>query len=485
MNDTGQLPTVLGAEVQAGPLLSHSGRVRLRTLIWLRWIAIIGQTGTVFVVYSGLGYDLPLALCLLVIGASVVLNVCALLFSPPTQLLSDRQAAFYLAYDIFQLALLLYLTGGLENPFALLFLAPITISASMLNLRTTVTLGFLVFVLVSLIAVTHWPLPWRGDEAFTLPQTYRAGLWAALLLGIGFTAGYARRVAAEAARMGQALAATQLVLTREQSLAALGGLAAAAAHELGTPLATIRVVATELARDISEDSPYKEDIALLNSQAERCRIILGRLSQRPDNGDAVYARQPLSALLDAVVEPYLGAGLSIEVQIEKEVSGSEPVLWRRAEIVHALASLMENAADFAHAHVVVKAAYDADSVTISLLDDGPGFAAEILSRLGEPYVTSRPRKALLPGGVYPDSTHEHEGMGLGFFIAKTLLEHTGGIVHFCNHLSHLGPPQALTSHGVQGAMVTVSWRRNLVEASPLSAAVGVDINSASVSVTDG
>ncbi len=471
MSDPGGHLTVSSREAPSGSLSLRRGRVRLRTLIWLRWIAIIGQTVAVFVVYIGLGYDLPLVLCLLAIGASVALNAWAVLVLPSTQLLSDRQAAFYLGFDITQLALLLYLTGGLENPFALLFLAPVTISASMLNPKTTVALGVLVFVLVSGLAVAHLPLPWRGDEQFTFPLTYRIGLWGALLMGIGFTAAYARRVAAEAERMGQALAATQLVLAREQRFAALGGLAAAAAHELGTPLATIRLVATELAREIPQDSPHGEDIALLSSQVERCRGILGRLSERPDGDDAVFARQSFSALLEEVTAPYRGAGLSIAVQIEGDALSAEPVLWRQAEIVHALASLMENAVDFAYAHVVVKGAYDAQSVTISLLDDGPGFAPDILSRLGEPYVTSRPSNARRAGASPSDPAQEHEGMGLGFFISKTLLEHTGGEVRFGNHLTRLGSGQTVAAGG-RGAMVSVTWARELVEASSLSLAVG-------------
>jgi len=444
-------------------LLTRPGRVRLRTLIWLRWIAIAGQTGAILVVFFGLGYDLPLTWCLLVIAASVALNAGALLVFPATTYLSDRQAAFYLGFDIAQLASLLYLTGGLENPFALLFLAPVTISASMLNLKATLMLGALVFILVTVLGIAHWPLPWRGDDVIRLPPVYRIGLWAALLLGMGFTAGYARRVSAEAGRMAQALAATQMVLAREQRLAALGGLAAAAAHELGTPLATIRLVATELSHQISEDSPYKEDVELLNSQAERCRNILGKLSQRPEGDDAVFSRQSLSALLEEVTTPYRGAGLSIEVQIEDISQVSEPILWRRPEIVHAMTSLMENAVDFAQTRVVVKGAYDGDAVTIAVLDDGPGFAADILSRLGEPYVTSR------PGGN--DDALEHVGMGLGFFIAKTLLEHTGGNVQFGNHSGEFGT--GVRGAAWRGAVVSVRWARPLVEASSLSAEVNV------------
>ncbi len=455
------------APSSAARLQAGGGRVRLRTLVWLRWVAIIGQTGAVLVVQDGLGYAVPLVQCFIVIGASVVLNVVVSIAYPSTKLLSDFEASLYLAFDIVQLAVLLFLTGGVENPFTLLFLAPVAISASMLNLRITMSLIALVFVLVSALAIWHLPLPWTPGQPLSLPPTYIAGLWVALLLGIGFTAAYAWRVAVEAARMSDALAATQLILAREQQLAALGGLAAAAAHELGTPLATIHLVARELEKELPPDSPYADDIALLASQSIRCREILSRLAAQPEGGDEIYGRQSLAALIEEAISPYQDAG--IEIVVTMQGAPPEPVLQRRAEIVHALSSLVENAADFARTRVLIEGAWDDETVSIAIYDDGPGFSTEILTRLGEPYITSRPlaRAALddpnraLAGG--------HEGMGLGFFIAKTLLEHTGGQVTFGNHSRPLAPSaragreaRGAGYESLCGAMVAVRWPRSVV-----------------------
>ena len=401
---------------QTQALPREAGRLRLRTLIWLRWFAIAGQSTAIYVVHVILGFELPLLFCLLAIAASMVVNLGVLVVYPAAKLLSGRQAAYYLAFDIAQLAGLLYLTGGVENPFTILFLAPVTISAAALNVRHTIMLGALACVLVSVLAVDHYPLPWRADDSLRLPQTYLVGLWTALLLGIGFTAAYAWRIAVEGRRMSEALAATQLVLAHEQQLTALGGLAAAAAHELGTPLATIQLVANELKRDIPEDSPYAEDVELINSQAIRCRDILGELTMRRNPDDEVYSRQRLLHLMEEIIERYAGDGVDVAVHSGSE--GPEPEIWRRPEIIQGLGCFLQNATDFARSQVLALLSWNPTTITISFYDDGPGFASDILSRLGEPYVTTRSRSSIDRNR----QGHVDQGLGLGFFIAKTLLE---------------------------------------------------------------
>ena len=302
----------------------------------------------------------------------------------------------------------------------------------------------------------------------------------ALVTGVVFTSAYAWRVAADAEKLELALATTQDVLQREQRLAALGGLAAAAAHELGTPLATIQVVAKELLRGAPADSAVAEDAALLLQQADRCRAILLRLSQRPEDGDALYAEVGLKALLNEVVDPHLGFDLDIGVEVIGPVDAPAIQVKRLPEVVHGLSAIVENAADFARSRVRVRAMVDLDWIRIEVLDDGPGFAADILPRLGEPYVTSRPhgkarralaaqiraaarppklglgrRKDTLPP-LPPAETviPSQGGMGLGFFIARTLLERTGGHVAVG---AGDGPP------GHRGARVTVRWPRSALE----------------------
>lgn len=412
--------------------------LRLQTLVRLRWVAVIGQLGAVLVVRFGLGFDLPLAACLGVIAVSGWLNAYLSLRWRPTHRLADRSAAALLAYDILQLAALLWLTGGLQNPFAFLFLVPVTVSATSLPRTMTVALGVLALGLASLLAVEHQPLPWHGE--LVLPTLYLAGLWAALISGTIFSALYAGRLALEARQMQEALVATETVLAHAQQLSALDGLAAAAAHELGTPLSTIALVAKELKREFPDAAPrIAEDLDLLNSQALRCREILSRLSNREAQADTMLQRLRLTVMLEEIIEPLRGAGVVIRVETAAG-EGPEPVLMRNPAVLYGLTNLLENAVDFARSQVEIEARWSADLVSLTIRDDGPGFSEEIYARLGDPFVTSRKGHETAEPGA------GHEGMGLGFFIAKTLLQRSGAVVS----LSNRKPPQ-------HGAVVHVAW----------------------------
>jgi two-component system sensor histidine kinase RegB len=384
------------------------------------------------------------------------LNIVLALRYPPTHRLTNREATFYLAFDVLQLAALLYLTGGIANPFALMFVAPVVIAAATLNLGNVLILAFIAFFSVSVIAVNHLPLPWPEGQPLVLPQLYQAGIWTALMIGIGFTSVYAWRIASESARMSAGLAATQLALSREHRLAALGALATAAAHELGTPLGTIAVVARELERALPENSTEIEDVRLLRAQAERCRAIIARLANPEEAMLGSTARLPLGALLDDIAAPHRGEDLEIRVTVSPPVgTGNDqavPQVWRAPELLHGLGNIIENAADFAQTLVAVDAGWDAQYLYVSVTDDGPGFDPEIFEALGEPYITSRPgHHALGETEMGPASPLEkHEGMGLGFFIAKILLEQTGGLVKADN-------PQG------GGAQVSIRWARGVID----------------------
>lgn len=438
-----------GGNEATASVAAEAGRVRLQTLVLLRWLALAGQLVAVLIVNFGLGFPLPLGLCLAAIAASAWLNVFLTLRYRTTVRLPDWQAAVYFAIDLMQLAVLLFLTGGLQNPFAILFMAPVTISATTLSLRSTVLLLALSLVYVTLLAFFHMPLPWAPDEPFAIPRLYVLGIWIAVSLGLGFMAAYAWRISQESRRMSAALAATQFVLARAQRLSALDGLAAAAAHELGTPLGTISLVAKELQRGGLSAADMKEDLELLRSQAERCKDILSRLSREPKSEDAIYSRLPLHVLLDEIIAPHRDMDVEFHVSVSAgEAEAREPLIWRRPEILYGLGNFIENAADFAHSEVTVSVVYDRKTVAISIADDGPGFAPDVIEKIGEPYVTTRPRAART---IEPGS--EHEGMGLGFFIAKTLLERTRARVEIANR-----------DDGTQGARVTAVWPREAIEA---------------------
>jgi two-component system, sensor histidine kinase RegB len=435
------------------PTSAARGRVRLRTLSNLRWMAVGGQSAALFIVYFGFGYPLPLLQCAGAIAASAVVNVILALRYPATHRLTNREATVYLAFDVIQLAVLLYLTGGITNPFALIFVAPVVIAAATLNLGNTLILAAIAFAAVCVISVFHRPLPWGAGEPMELPTLYQAGIWASLVIGIGFTSIYAWRIASEGARMSAGLAATQLALSRERRLASIGALATAAAHELGTPLGTIAVVARELERALPKGSPEADDASLLREQAERCRAILARLANPEETLLGETGRLPLGAFLEDLAEPYRGEDLDVSIELKPENEGDvQPQVWRAPELLHGLGNIIDNATDFAKSRVLIQARWNASHLRISVEDDGPGFAPEIFERIGEPYITSRPGHFALgdtelgPTGALD----KHEGMGLGFFIAKTLLEQTGATVTAVNLDS-------------RGARVSVVWPRNTID----------------------
>lgn len=421
------------------------GRVRLGTLNNLRWLAIVGQAAALLVVHSFLDLTVPILICAAPVAASALLNVVLAVVFPSARRLKSEEATAFLAYDIVQLTAMLFLTGGIENPFALLLIAPVVVSAATLNVSSTFVLGGLCFVVISILANFHYPLPWIPGQVFQLPDLYRIGIWISLLLGVGFTSVYAWRMANESTRMSAALAATQLALSREHRVGALGALAAAAAHELGTPLGTIALVARELERELPEGSPYADDFRLLREEAERCRTILTRLSQPENTVLGGTERLSLGALLDDIAAPHRGVDVDIRIEMQP---GPAPKVWRAPEILHGFGNLIENAADFARREVVLKANWDSSRLTVSMLDDGPGFAAEVLEQIGEPYVTTRPRRD--HGAPEGKADIKQEGMGLGFFIAKTLIEQTGGNVKAKNR-----------DEG--GALITVTWPRGAID----------------------
>ncbi len=379
---------------------------------------------------------MPLAPAFAVVFCSVLLNLAITLRWRAQARHSERQTALFLGYDLLQLGLLLFLTGGLENPFSILILAPVTVAATALSRRPVTALAALAIAIITLLALWHQPLPWRQPLYF--PNEYVLGLWTALVIATIFIGGYTWSVAAEARRLRDAVAATQLALAREQRVSAVGALAAAAAHELGSPLATIAVVAKELARDLPADSPHREDAELLLSQSERCRNILAQLAHRPDDegGASPYTRLPISALVEASGAPYRDPRVRLIFATTGAPAEDEPLVRRSPEIIHGLNNLIQNAVQFAREEVSVTTHWDRTTVTVEVVDDGPGFPPHLLARLGEPYLSTRAG----------DSNH----MGLGIFIAQSLLERSGAELFFDNLFEG-------------GAHVVISWKRSNLE----------------------
>lgn len=431
--------TTPDATLQFGP---SSRRLRLQTLVWLRWLAVAGQSLTVILVDFWLGFPLPFTTCAALIGALAVANFVLSASFPPTYRLEPHAAFAVLSLDLLQLAALLYITGGLANPFAPLICVPVIISFASQPLRHAVALFILAVLFVSALAFSPYPLPWYGGDAPFLQPIMQVGVWVAITSMMAFAAFYAYRVSQEATLLADALSATELVLQREKHLSQLDGLAAAAAHELGTPLATISLVAKEMERELGQDERFGEDVQLLRSQSERCRDILKRIATLPSESEAHMRRLPLSSLIEEVLAPHREFGIKLEL-VEKSDRAREPVGVRNAGILYGLGNLIENAVDFAREKVVVTVEHDASRVVVTIEDDGVGYSPDVMQRIGEPYVTSRQRD------------DKAGGLGLGLFIAKTLLERSGARLRFENR----GPE-------TPGARVEIIWPRNRMESNP-------------------
>ena len=456
--DTGRPAPAAPAASSYDPPARHTmqqsnSRLRLQTLVRLRWIGLAGQLLTVLFVYRYLKFPLPFEACLIIIGISAALNLFLRVRFAARHRLAPIMATALLAYDLLQLSALLYLTGGLENPFSFLVTAPVMVSAATLPSVSTIILSFVAMSIAALLGVFHLPLPWPGPDPFKVEGLYLVGVWTSIVCGLMFMGLYARRLAREARLMSDALAATELVLAREQKLHALDGLAAAAAHELGTPLSTITVVVKEMLHSTPKDSPIADDLELLRTQSQRCREILGRLAHSANAPDPLLNFLPISHLIEETIEPYrvFEMKFNVDAAAASGVTGKaeeEPVTTRRPGVLHALSNIVENAQDFARAEVNITARWTEKTVTLEIADDGRGFHPQVIGSLGEPYVTTRPQAERerkdqdAPGGL-----------GLGFFIAKTLLERSGAEIVLTNRK----PPAT-------GAVVEISWPRAVFEA---------------------
>lgn len=421
------------------------GRLRLRTLVMLRWVAVTGQTLCLVAVHFLLGITIePIGFCFGVIMASAWINTWLTLSVPPQQFARDWEAFAQLGYDVLQLCALLMLTGGLQNPFVVMLAAPVTIAVAALPARWSIGVGAIAMLGTGAMWLWSRPLPWIEGQSLELPAFYVLGLWSAIFIAVAFTAVYSWRVSREGRSMATALAATQTVLSREQRLSALGTLAAAAAHELGTPLATIQLTAKEMLHELKDDEVLREDAELLVTQARRCRDILKRLSRDRTVSDERHDRVELHAALEEAAVPLRGLGPMVDIRLSPpDEDAEELMLNRMPELMYGLGNFIENAVDFADTHVIIEGRWDADWLTVSIQDDGPGFSLDILTKIGEPYVTTR------------SGTPGQGGLGLGVFIAKTMIEKSGGKVEFDN------------GGNEGGAIVTARWPRNRVEAEPI------------------
>ncbi len=426
--------------------------IKLRTLITLRWVAVAGQIIAIFIAETFFDLAIELGACAVAIGLSIIANIVSISIYPQNKRLSEREAVMMLLFDTAQVSALIFLTGGLNNPFAMLIAAPVTVAATALSLRATLLVGASAIAVTSLLTNTFTPLTTNAGTVLSMPDVFVFGLWVAIVTLITFTAAFNRRVSSETQSMSQALLAAQMALAREQKLTDLGGVIAAAAHELGTPLATIKLVSSEMARELDDGSEMFEDAVLIREQADRCRDILHSMG-RAGKDDVHVHQAPLEAVISEAAEPHQNRGKHVTVTMRPApgLSGEQPTVLRRPELINGLRNLSQNAVDFAATSVWIEAVWDEARIRVRIIDDGSGYPPHLLGKIGDPFIRKRrsARDARRP---------EYEGMGLGLFIAKTLLERTGALLDFVNGR------ETYTGTAIEGkklgAIVVVEWRRN-------------------------
>ncbi|MCK8463317.1 ActS/PrrB/RegB family redox-sensitive histidine kinase [Aliiroseovarius sp. S1339] len=456
--------------LQPAPEVLQRRWVLLRTLVALRWAAVFGQIAAIVVSIYVFSLQINLGLAAVAIGLAAIANLVSLSVFPKNARLDERQATWMLLFDTLQLAFMVFLTGGLHNPFIVLIVAPVTVAATALSTRATVIVGSVAIAATTAVADVNIPLHTRSGETVLMPDLFVFGIWVAVVTSIGFVGIYTRRISSEVQSMSEALQATQMALSREQKLTDLGGVIAAAAHELGTPLATIKLVATELVDELDGNTDLRDDAALIGQQADRCRDILQSMG-RAGKDDMLMKSAPLVTLVEEAAEPHADRGKILEISVMSELidPSDEPIVARRPEIIHGLRNLIQNAVDYATTTVWIEIDWTKDEIKLRIIDDGRGYAPQLIGWIGDPSI--RRKKPLQDKG----QRREYKGMGLGLFIAKTLLERTGAQLSFANGTEpYTGRPHPREK---SGAIAQVVWPRDTggIEQKPTKGGLGENV----------
>jgi len=406
-----------------------------KTLVFLRWIAIFGQLFSINLVYFFLDLNFPVLLCHIVITVGLFTNIY-LQFGLKANLLKDLYSCSFLLYDIIQLSILLFLTGGIFNPFAILLIVPTIVSSTFLSMGSTIILGSSTIFLLFILTFFKMPLPGMEEYALSFPNYYVTGILISLVIGLIFLSYFGIRFAGETKKRSDALNKLQQILAKEYELESLGGQAAAAAHSLGTPLATITVVAKELRKEVGEDSKLIKDIDLLISQTKRCREILKKISQKKIISDEFLSSMNFEDLLEEIIKTFQeSTEKDIKLNTDKDINKID--IKRNPELVYGLRNFIGNAVKFANQKIQISIVSDNINLFIVIEDDGPGFPEDIMKALGEPYIKSRSK-------LYENNA----GLGLGTFLGKTLLERQSAVIYFEN------------GSVFNGAKVKIKWRIN-------------------------
>jgi two-component system, sensor histidine kinase RegB len=411
-----------------------------KTLVILRWLAIIGQYISISIVYFVLKFQLPILYCTIIILLGIITNFY-LQFVVKENQLSNTKSSTYLLYDLIQLSLLLFLTGGVTNPFAILIIIPAIVSSTFLSLRSTINLSIITIIILIVLTITYFPLPHKVTEElhFHVPNYYLYSIPLSIITGLVFLTYFGTRFGTESRKRTEALNRLELILAKEHELESIGLQAAAAAHSLGTPLSTITVVAKELKKEIGENSQYSKDINLLLSQTKRCSEILKNLSQDQLKEDNFLNNIKIGDLLKEIVRSFSEIS-GKKILLIEEQNELDPQIDRTLEITYGLRNFIGNAVKYSNSFVEINLKSNDTITEVIINDDGPGFSEDVKDVLGEPYIRSKNK-----------IINSKSGLGLGTFIGKTLLERMKANVQFSS------------SNKLGGARVKIDWQtKNLI-----------------------
>jgi len=405
------------------------------TLTILRYIAIFGQFIAVNLVFFYFDLQFPLKESYIIILVGLITNLF-LQFRVKVNQLKDSYASLFLLYDLFQLSSLLYLTGGIFNPFSILIIIPTIVSSTFLSMGTTIILGVITSFLLFILSFIYLPLPGLEKNFFEVPTYYKHGILIAILIGLIFLSYFGIRFAGETKKRSEALRKLQEVISKEYELESLGGQAAAAAHSLGTPLATISVVAKELKKELGDDKEVSKDIDLLISQTKRCSEILKQISKKQIKDDIFLSSIKFEDLLEEIISSFKETS-SKDIDLLIENDNNKIAIQRTPEIIYGLRNFIGNAVKFSKSRVKINLSSNKKNIEIRINDDGPGIPEDVIQKMGEPYIKSKSKEL-----------SSNSGLGLGTFLGKTLLERQGAKLIFRRN-SELG-----------GALVILSWNPN-------------------------
>src|SRR5210317_653112 len=412
-------------------------RITLETLINIRWIAVIGQFFTVSFVHYVLKFDFPYFTSLILIILSALVNIYLEVNKTKFLTISNYYATLSIFYDLVQLILLLFMTGGLSNPFSILIIVPTTISVTYLSRGSSQFIVTCSIIFSTVIAFYHMPLPYPVNESLVLPKYYNIGLWLSLGIGIIFLGNYAYQLGRDNRVRSTALSRLEEELTKEKVVNSVGGMAAAAVHELATPLATISLVSKELQKQLKDNNNIKEDINLLIEQSERCSSILKDIAQRKQKDEFIENISPKELINEIVFS--LNNISNKENNVENLNLNQRMKMTKKTEISYALRNFIENSIKFAKNKINIEIDQNKKRTAITISDDGYEFNKDIIANLGQPYLHSDNIKK------------NKKGMGLGVFISKSLLERCLAQVTFRNNKS------------LPGASVKIVWNNSQLE----------------------